>query len=314
MNFQSLSHKPIREFVFKVPLSIKTAFATVESELLEKNISIKLQYYISDEWFVADGQTSIALPFYLCNQRIKKLEKLYLGGIEESSNDYIKKIIRHEVAHVLDNAYGLRRLKKRQKLFGLSSTAYPKWYYPKKNNSNYVENLEDQYGQSHPEEDWAETFAAWLNPKSNWKEVYKSVAKDKLTYLDSVMLSLPSKKIKYLNHELDNYKLDERSLRQYFQEKSRSYKIHYKRHCLRKFQDLPRVITLKEELRILEDLATNFSLKEDQITPLYNAIKSNFNIKYSGKSLSKYKLMKFTDILISKGTKQMFSEFHKVIV
>ncbi len=314
MSSLNLSNRLIRDFNFKVPNHIQDAFEHVEQELCSRGISFKIHFYISDEWFVADGQTSIALPFYLCDKKVKDLELKFLKRIEEKDNEYIKKIIRHEIAHCLDNAYGLRKLKKRQGLFGLSSTPYPDSYYPKSQSEEFVENLDDKYAQSHPEEDWAETFAVWLDPKSNWKNMYTSKALEKLVYLDSVMNSLDRRQKKMNNEQAGSYKEDARTLEQYFLEKTKLYKIKYKNNCLQKFQNIPRHLAYQDELKIINKLASNFVLKDYQVTPLYNAIKNTYEIKYSSKSLPDYKLMKFTDILIQEGTKNMFSEFHKVIV
>ncbi len=311
---KNLYHQKIKNFPFQVPGNISRAFRNVQKELNTKNINLKLEYYISDEWFVADGQTSIAIPFYLCDQKIKNLEKKYLKKIEEKNNEYIEKIIRHEVAHCLDNAFNLRLLKKRQSLFGLSSTSYPMFYYPNPSSVHFVENLEDNYAQSHPEEDWAETFAVWLNPKIKWSRVYQSKALEKLVYLDSVMRTLNKRKCKISNLELGSYKFDSRTFASYFSEKSQNYKVKYKLDCLAKFKNIPRVINPNQEQKLYVELRKNFNLKEYEIKPLYNAIKKVHGVKYSSKRHSNYNLMQFTDILLNKGTKKMFSEFHKVIV
>jgi hypothetical protein len=51
-----------------------------------------------------------------------------------------------------------------------------------------VVHLEDNYAQSHPDEDFAETFAVWLTPGSHWKEKYKDwPVIRKLHYVDRVM-------------------------------------------------------------------------------------------------------------------------------
>jgi hypothetical protein len=43
------------------------------------------------------------------------------------------------------------------------------------------------YAQKHPDEDFAETFAVWLDPQSNWREVYAEWScLPKLLYLDEL--------------------------------------------------------------------------------------------------------------------------------
>jgi hypothetical protein len=48
--------------------------------------------------------------------------------------------------------------------------------------------LEDNYAQSHPDEDFAETFAVWLTPNMCWEKKYKGwSAVKKLRYVDSLI-------------------------------------------------------------------------------------------------------------------------------
>ena len=53
---------------------------------------------------------------------------------------------------------------------------------------NYVQHLRLWYAQSHPDEDFAETFAVWLTPRSNWRKRYAGwPALKKLAYVDELM-------------------------------------------------------------------------------------------------------------------------------
>ncbi len=57
-------------------------------------------------------------------------------------------------------------------LFGPSSQEYPEYYTPKPYSKSFVLHLDSWYAQSHPDEDFAETFAVWLDPQSEWRERY----------------------------------------------------------------------------------------------------------------------------------------------
>ena len=92
--------------------------------------------------------------------------------VEGGTAEWCMRILRHETGHAIENAFQLRRLRQRQKLFGKSSKPYPEWYTPKPYSKSYVVHLDMWYAQSHPDEDFAETFAVWLDPDSNWKERY----------------------------------------------------------------------------------------------------------------------------------------------
>ena len=163
----------------------------LQYELTLKGLKIKPKIWLSDEWFSPDGIIGIAIPFYLSHPKLMDLENQQIGEIEGGSFDWCMKLLRHEMGHVVDNAFGLRRRRKRQELFGLSKTPYPKSYDPNPYSKNFVKHLDGFYAQAHPDEDWAETFAVWLNPKSNWERSYKSkVVLSKLHYIDEVMTEL----------------------------------------------------------------------------------------------------------------------------
>ena len=54
-----------------------------------------------------------------------------------------------------------------------------------------MQNLPAWYAQSHPEEDFAETFAVWLRPRYNWRRRYRGwPALRKLEYVDRLMREL----------------------------------------------------------------------------------------------------------------------------
>ena len=56
---------------------------------------------------------------------------------------------------------------------------------------SFVLHLDAWYAQSHPDEDFAETFAVWLTPNSEWRQRYAGwPALKKLEYMDALMRSL----------------------------------------------------------------------------------------------------------------------------
>jgi hypothetical protein len=103
--------------------------------------------------------------------------------------------MRHEAAHAYAYAYQLYRKKKWQRAFGLTSAEEtPRYYRPRPYSRSYVMHLDDWYAQSHPDEDFAETFAVWLTPNLDWRARYKGwKALQKLEYLDELMRSLAGK-------------------------------------------------------------------------------------------------------------------------
>ena len=70
----------------------------------------------------------------------------------------------------------------------------PKSCKPRPESRDYVINLANWYAQAHPVEDFAETFAVWLNPHVDWRSDYKGwPALEKLEYVDELMRELAEK-------------------------------------------------------------------------------------------------------------------------
>jgi hypothetical protein len=105
------------------------------------------------------------------------------------------KLMRHEAAHAYTYAYQLQRKKKWQQTFGHTSReGTPEFYRPRPFSRSYVVHLDDWYAQSHPDEDFAETFAIWLTPGLDWRKRYAGwKALQKLEYVDELMRSLAGK-------------------------------------------------------------------------------------------------------------------------
>src|SRR5262249_57567980 len=58
-------------------------------------------------------------------------------------------------------------------------------YKPVPFDRRFVRHMEGWYAQKHPDEDFAETFAVWLTPRSRWRERYRGwPAMRKLRYVE----------------------------------------------------------------------------------------------------------------------------------
>ena len=171
--------------------SITTKIRKLQEEL--KNRGFKKffpKFYIGDEWFNPSNSISISIPFFLCHPKLKKLEKSIIGHVEGASTKNFMKLIRHEVGHCIEYAYQLSKSSEWKKIFGNPKKKYDvDNYLFNKNSTDFVINLEDYYAQAHPEEDFAETFAVWLEHERNtWKKLYKKWPKalEKLEYIDKI--------------------------------------------------------------------------------------------------------------------------------
>jgi hypothetical protein len=174
---------------------LEQRIAEIGAELETRGLSFRPHYWLSDEWFTPDDVPGIAIPFYLAHPRLAKLEAAQMLEVEGGDPESCLMILRHEAGHAIDNAYGLRRRPRRRRLFGTPATPYPEYYTPKPYSKSFVQHLDHWYAQSHPDEDFAETFAVWLDPRSMWSTRYAGwPALRKLEYMDRLMRDLTRRK------------------------------------------------------------------------------------------------------------------------
>ena len=223
----------------------------LQDELNQKGLhKFKPYFWFSDEWFTPDGHTGIAIPFYLAHKKLAKLQESQIYDVEGGTPSNFMKLLRHECGHAIDNAFKLRRKKERQKVFGKSTLKYEDTYVPKPFSKQFVRHLNGWYSQSHPDEDFAETFAVWLNPKSAWKKKYKNWqgAYKKLLYMDKLMSEL--KGIKPLissRKHIDPQNKMSKTLLDHYTEKREYFGLDYPNefdvHLLRLFTNNPEMGT-----------------------------------------------------------------------
>ena len=158
------------------------------AELASRGIRFRPHYWLSDEWFSHDGVPGIAIPFYLAHPRLQRLERQQMFEVEGGTAEWCMRILRHETGHAIDTAYRLHRRRRWRELFGKYSQPYPEFYQPRPYSKRYVLHLDLWYAQSHPAEDFAETFAVWLRSRCGWRTQYRGwPALKKLKYVDELM-------------------------------------------------------------------------------------------------------------------------------
>ncbi|MEZ4223996.1 MAG: putative zinc-binding metallopeptidase [Polyangiaceae bacterium] len=163
----------------------------LHDELEARGIRFKPHCWLSSEWFSPDGVPGVAIPFYLAHPRLAALEERQILDVEGGNPRWCMQLLRHEAGHALDTAFRIHRKKKWRDVFGSYSAPYSKFYQPKPYSKSYVLHLDMWYAQSHPAEDWAETFAVWLDPASRWRKRYRGWrAFKKLQYVDELMREL----------------------------------------------------------------------------------------------------------------------------
>ncbi len=190
---------------------------------------LKPHFWLSEEWFCPDGVTGVAIPFYLAHPRLLRLERSEMLEVEGGTKREAVKILRHELGHALDHAFGLHRRKRWQQHFGRSSQRYPDAYRPNPTSKHYVQHLDDWYAQAHPDEDFAETFAVWITPRSRWRKRYRDwPALEKLLYVDELMDELAGLKPRYRSRaRVDSLPRLRQTLRQYYAAKKERFVVDY---------------------------------------------------------------------------------------
>ena len=209
--------------------ALQKRIGDLETELAERGMVFRPHFWLSDEWFTPDGVPGIAIPFYLAHPRLARLEREQMLEVEGGTPSWCMRILRHELGHAIDNAYMLRRRRRRQALFGSSSIDYPEFYTPKPYSRSFVLHIDNWYAQSHPDEDFAETFAVWLNPRSDWRRRYQDwPALKKLEYIDELMKEIRSQPpLIEKRATVDPLHRLRRTLRQHYKRKAEHYALDY---------------------------------------------------------------------------------------
>jgi len=160
----------------------------LRDELARRGLRFRPHVWLSVDWFTPDGVPGLAVPFYLAHRRLVRLERRHMAEVEGGSRDQCLRLLRHETGHAICNAYRLHRRKRWRAAFGSVATPYRATYVPKPYSRKYVVNLRNWYAQSHPLEDFAETFAVWLQPGTRWRRDYDGwPALRKLELVDELM-------------------------------------------------------------------------------------------------------------------------------
>jgi hypothetical protein len=210
-------------------------------ELTRKGIRFRPHVWLAEEWFSPDGVPGIAIPFYLAHPRLMRLERRFMHEVEGGNDKWLMRILRHETGHAIDTAFGLRRRKAWREVFGKASRPYPSRYSPRPGSRNHVLHLGHWYAQSHPTEDFAETFAVWLPPRSRWRSQYAEwPALAKLEYVDRTMRELEGRRATNLDRSVvEPLAENQRTLREHYRRKRARYEIDtalsYDRPLLRVF-------------------------------------------------------------------------------
>lgn len=194
---RALMQTRVRDLSPEISGPLAECVAEVEGELTSRGITWRPTWYlgtsgyVDGEFWTADRARSINIPWYLGSERVwRHVNEAKVGYTKED----VMRVLRHEVAHALNYAFELWRRPDWAAVFGNFEQPYRDEYEPDPSSDQYVKYLHESgpsqnshYAQKHPDEDWAETFAVWLDPASGWRERYAGTgALAKLGYVDGL--------------------------------------------------------------------------------------------------------------------------------
>ena len=183
---QEILSKPIRQLGLKLEGSpLERFIQQLYKELNAKGLHrFHPRCYLTDEWGCPNMEPVIGIPFYLADPKLQRLEA-EMNDIEDARQ--IMMYMRHEAGHAFNYAYALYKTEEWRNLFGPFRRPYRDNYKPVAFSRQFVRHMEGWYAQKHPDEDFAETFAVWLTPRSNWRKRYQGWgAMKKLLYMDRI--------------------------------------------------------------------------------------------------------------------------------
>jgi hypothetical protein len=148
---------------------------------------------------------AVAIPFYLARPELAELHAERTGLVEGEDRQELLRYLRHEMGHVLNYAYRLYERPEWIAAFGAITQPYLESYRPEPWSPRFVRHLPGWYAQKHPDEDWAETFAVWMTPGSDWRSEYASWpdALAKLELCSKLVADVASAEPPVLDDELD---------------------------------------------------------------------------------------------------------------
>jgi hypothetical protein len=165
---------------------LKEILDTVRAELKAAGITrYEPTFALGDSGFwCADRAVTVNLPWFLATEELWRAAQ---PRYPMQWSDVLRGV-RHEVGHALNYSFELWKREDWRQTFGDFLAPYPKvdGTWPIGNPEDFVEYVRDSgphYAMKHPDEAWAEAFACWLDPSTNWRDRYRAGARRKLEYV-----------------------------------------------------------------------------------------------------------------------------------
>ena len=223
LSFQQLLNQRIADLDLRPKDTLRTCLIQLRRELKSKHIAYFPHFYFGDEpWGCIDRTGSIEIPFYIANKTLHRIAKRYYISY---SKEEMMMLLRHETGHAVNYVYKLWQRKDWKRIFGNFRKHYRNFYGYDTYSKEHVRYLHyignPHYAQKHPDEDFAETFAVWLDPESKWKWNYRkwSGALEKLRFVDHLFRRegiAERRPLKIRYDESGSYRTMEETIAEYF--------------------------------------------------------------------------------------------------
>ena len=180
---------PVAELEHVPTSRLQTILDTVRVELRSAGITrFEPVFALGDSGFwCADRALTINIPWFLATPELYGLaqQRYPMKWLD------VARGVRHEVGHAINYTFEIWKRADWTELFGDFRLPYPEreGSWPVELGSpDFVEYVRDSgpgYGQRHPDDDWAETFACWLDPTSDLTQ-FREGALRKLQYVEFI--------------------------------------------------------------------------------------------------------------------------------
>ncbi|HEY3352418.1 MAG TPA: putative zinc-binding metallopeptidase [Polyangia bacterium] len=170
-------HSPINEIRLHLQDSLLgRCIQQVMQEVTSFGITLNPTFYLSDSYGCVEGTANIGLGFWDADQLLREIRRDVDDMLRDEGD--LLMLLKHEVGHAFCYAYKLYRLKEFRQLFQVEGNffrSYPEdnSYQPNPFSPDYVNPDYDHYAQKHPDDDFAETFATFIDRNATWRERYR---------------------------------------------------------------------------------------------------------------------------------------------
>ncbi|MBN2362426.1 MAG: hypothetical protein JXR83_23440 [Deltaproteobacteria bacterium] len=158
------------------------------AEVQEFGVELRPYFYLSDAYGCVQNTANIGLGFWDVSEPLREIYRDARGQNRDEVDLVL--LLKHEIGHAFCYAHKLYQLSDFRRVFRIRGHFFAT--YPDHNrfpvdpySVDHVNPDYDHYAQKHPDDDFAETFATFIDPDAAWRERYRarSGAMRKITFV-----------------------------------------------------------------------------------------------------------------------------------